>query len=133
MKRKNFKSQLIQFLKLLTSHSPPPQCSTSTPCYIGTEITTPPFGGFLLSICSRHARSTKIRFSAFQKDTRQRHLKSKGGMLEQQNVGMTSSPFLMIFCREASFHFKKIKTGLCKNTMAIISPSKPVFTYTLIT
>lgn len=52
----------------------PPHSSTSTRRYLGT---TPPLGCFLLLTRSRHARSTKIRISAFQKTPRQRHLKSK--------------------------------------------------------
>lgn len=84
-------SQQIPALKLLTSHSP---LSTALhfhfllPCHRNPE---PPLGCFLLLMCSRHGRSTKIRISA--------HLESKGRNAGTAYAGMTIQLFVMIFSR----------------------------------
>ncbi len=132
MKRKDFNhSFMFSNENHLWNFWPPlrlPQCSTSAWCYLDTQITTPPFGHFLLLICSRHARSTKIPISAFQKPPT-KNSKSKKECWNSKCMNNNAA-----VCKEFEDRSRfPDKTRLCLKDAATSRLRVGVFTFTLMT
>lgn len=128
MKRNGFNHTIMSSVNTSSETSDLPFTSLdSAPLLLGVtlaheRITTPPLGSFLLLIRSRHARSTEIRVSAFQRTSRQRHLKlERRECCNRKRKGGRSRRLERFFSRESGFSEKQDCVG---NTLAVISPSQ---------